>query len=646
MSQKLFEQLKLNNLTIPNRIVFGSHRTNFSLNNLPVKRHVEYYEERAKGGVGLIILEEGVVHKSDYPYEKAIFPFLPATIERYEQIARAVHCYGTKIFARLNHWGSQGTGMIHRREIWGPSTFFAANELPKEMELADIQEVIAGFAQSAINLKKAGLDGVEINAGQQSLIRQFLSPLTNLRNDEYGGTLQNRNRFCHEVLDAVRRAVGSDFVVGLRLTMDEYAPWGGITPESGCELAEYLETVNNLDFFSISVGSIYSLHMTEPSMAIPAGYTLPYGQKLKQVTKLPVMVGGRINDYNLAVEALTDGKADLVELTRSLIADPQFPAKLGKKSVGQITPCIDCNQGCWIDGYDNRQLKCLVNYKAGREEENARERNYFQTVKTKRIAVVGGGPAGMTAAIQAKLAGHETHLFEEQTSLGGRLLLAQQVPGREGLAELIRYYERELDAAGVKLFLGWEVSEETDISSYQGVIIATGSKALITLIPGSFTGQVVSGEEVWQGVKVGERVLVIDEDGFHPATGLVELLAASNKSVYVTTSELFVGYKLTETGELPLWNQRVKRMPVTFFPHHKLKEAKEQSVILRERYSGVEKVIEALDTIVCCYPGLPREDVFLKLKQKHNRVVRIGDCVAPRTALAAIHEGYKAGRRI
>jgi mycofactocin system FadH/OYE family oxidoreductase 2 len=641
----LFEPLYLKGLLIPNRIVFASHRTNFAVNNLPSQRHIDYYRERARGGVGLIIIEEGIVHPSDYPYERAIFAYEPAVVEKYATVAEEMHLQGAKVFGCLNHWGSQGTGLLHKKEIWGPSPLAATGEIPKKMELEDIDAVIKGFALSAGHLKEAGLDGVEVNAGQHSLIRQFLSPLTNLRSDHYGGNMENRVRFCRQVLEAVRRKVGEGFVVGLRLTMDEYAPWAGITPEMGLEIASYLESTEVLDYLSVSVGSIYTLHMTSPSMAIPPGFTLPYGEKLKEAVRLPVMVGGRISEGSVALKALNEGQADLIEMTRALIADPNVAFKIRRNLVGEIKPCLACNQGCKLDGFLNKQLKCTVNSEAGRERE-LRPKLNMKVKKGKKVAIVGSGPAGMEAALQAALRGYEAHLFEKESLPGGNMLLAGKVPGREGIGKLISYYTGMLNSLGVQLHFNCEITGDTDFSAYHALIVATGSRDRIPEIPGVHGLQLLSGKEVWRGAEVGERVLLVDEDGFHPATGIIELLAQKDKAVFVVTSEMFVGYKLTETQELTFWNQRVKGKKVTFIPHHRVKEINGKTVTLEERYSGVPRIVDDLNTVIFCYPRLPREDLYLQLKEKFGRIYRIGDCVAPRTIANAVYEGYKAGKSV
>lgn len=639
---ELFKPMQLRGVTIGNRIVFGAHRTNFAEANLPAPQHLDYYMERARGGAGLIVLEEGIVHNSDYPYEKAVFAFKQEAVEHYKKIVTALHRCGTRVLLRLNHWGMQGTGMINRREIWGPSSICVGSEMPKEMEPEDIEAVVNGFARSAQNAFLAGVDGVEINAGQHSLLRQFLSPLTNTRQDEYGGSLENRARLCCRILDRVRAETGGRFIIGLRLTMDEYAPWAGITPEMGAELAVYFAASGVLDFFSVSVGSVYSQHMTVPTMVVEEGFTRPYGEMLKKAVALPVMVGGRITDPRMANQALLDGQADLVELTRAQIADPWFAHKTRMGRESTIRPCLSCNQGCRTISFQNRVMSCAVNWLTGRE--NTAKGTVKKAAKEK-VVVIGGGPAGMEGAFQAARRGFGVDLFEKEGELGGNLRLAGRVPGRAGIGKLIGFYKNLLNASGVQIKLGQDVSEKTDLGEYAAVIVTTGAKARPPAIRGKGSIPVVSGLQLWaQGLSMeGKRILIRDEDGFHPATGLIELLAGLEKDIIVVTSEMFCGIKLTDTDDFNLWYQRVKGLNVTFIPHHSIVEIDGGAVLLEERFSGKKQVVSGLDAIVCCDPPLPAEELYLKLKSLYPAVYRAGDCVAPRTYGHAIHEGCMTG---
>ncbi len=641
---QLFEPLQLSGIVIKNRLVFGAHRTNFAVNNLPGHRHLGYYLERARGEAGLIVMEEGIVHHSDYPYAKAVFAYKDEVVGQYAKIAEALHSYGTRVLLRLNHWGSQGTGMIRGGEVWGPSSVCVGSEMPKEMEREDMEEVVAAFARCAKNAYLAGVDGVELNAGQHSLLRQFLSPLTNMRQDEYGGTMENRARFCRQVMEQVRAETGENFIVGLRLTMDEYAPWAGITPEMGVELAAYLTGSGALDFLSVSVGSVYSLHMTVPSMAVEEGFTRSYGEMLKKAVNLPIVVGGRITTPGLANQILSDGQADLVELTRAQIADPMFAKKsrLGRES--SIRPCLSCNEGCRTLGFQNKLLSCVVNWQAGREITDVS----VKRGKGGKVAVIGGGPAGMEAASVAAWRGYKVDLFEKESVLGGNLRLACQVPGRGGLEKLLDFYKKLLKSVGVQIHLEQEITANFNFKDYGAVIVTTGAKARPPNLRGNDAIPVVSGLNLWQrGLTLeGQRLLLVDEDGFYGTTGLIEALAVGGKEITVVTSEMFPGIKLTDTDDFNLWFQRVKGLNVSFISHHRVKAIDGSTVLLEERFSGRKRLVTPVDGVICCEPPLPLEELYLNLKPLCSCLLRAGDCVAPRTLYHAIHEGYMAGHAV
>ena len=294
----LFSPLRIGRVVVPNRVSFSAHLTNFAEDCLPSERHVYYLATRARGGTGLIITEEQSVHPTDRAYEKLVEAFRPEVIPGYKKITRAVHEYETKIFAQLNHNGQQCSGSLSRLPVWAPSPVpdVLFREVPKQMEIEDIQEVIQYFCKSAVHAREGGFDGVELQYGHSSLARQFMSPLTNFRADEYGGSLENRMRFPLEVVKTVRKTVGDDFTVGVRLCADEMLPWGGITLNDAKEIAKILEASDAIDFMDLSLSTFYNLYLVGGTMHMPLGYAVPLAAGIKEVIKLPVFATGRIND--------------------------------------------------------------------------------------------------------------------------------------------------------------------------------------------------------------------------------------------------------------------------------------------------------------------------------------------------------------
>ncbi|MSX55842.1 MAG: 2,4-dienoyl-CoA reductase, partial [Actinobacteria bacterium] len=338
---RLLEPITLGAATAPNRVMFGPHVTNLgALDRTFTARHTAYYERRARGGCGVVVVEAASVHDSDWPYERA--PLASRAAEGWAEIATAVHAHGSLMIAGIDHAGGQGSSAYHQRELWAPSRVPEVNsrEVPKWMEADDIAAVVAGFASAAKLAVDSGCDGVEINAGQHSLVRQFLSGLTNQRGDEWG---QDRGLFARQVIGAVRGAIGTA-VVGLRLSCDELAPWAGITPEMAPEIAIALVGAG-LDYVVVVRGSIFSAEKTRPDFHEPAGFNIDLCRAVKAaLPETPVFLQGSVVDWGQAEWALGEGVCDGVEMTRAQVADPDLVAKLISGQAQRIRPCLRCNQ--------------------------------------------------------------------------------------------------------------------------------------------------------------------------------------------------------------------------------------------------------------------------------------------------------------
>ncbi|HEX9909353.1 MAG TPA: NAD(P)/FAD-dependent oxidoreductase, partial [Desulfatiglandales bacterium] len=410
----LFSPLKIGAVVVPNRIHFAAHMTNFGEDQKISERHIYYYRERAKGGCGLITTEELTVHPTDHAYDKLVDAFEPEVIPGFRALTKTIHEFETKIFAQLNHNGMQGDGKISRLPVWGPSPgkdpIF--RETAKAMEIEEIQECIAYFAKSSIHAAEGGFDGIELQLGHSSLIRQFLSPATNFREDAYGGSIENRMRFCLEVMDAVRKAVGRDFTVGVRLNADEMHPQGGLTLEDAKNIAVRLEETGQIDFMDLSLGTFHNLFLVEGSMHTPLAYTVPLSAGIRSVVHLPVYCTNRINDPHLAEKILENGHADMVGMVRALICDPELPNKAREDRTDDIRQCIACNQGCIGRMGLGFRLGCVQNPAVG-EEKTLGMDTFLPSPNPKKVVVVGGGPAGLEAARMAALRKHKVVLFEK-----------------------------------------------------------------------------------------------------------------------------------------------------------------------------------------------------------------------------------------
>ncbi|MGD0918515.1 MAG: mycofactocin system FadH/OYE family oxidoreductase 2 [Thermodesulfobacteriota bacterium] len=647
--QFLFSPIKLREVEIPNRICFSAHTTNFAVHGLINERHIAYYEERAKGGCGLIILGELSIHPTDRPYEQMIEAYDRKVVQGYQELTSAVHKHPTKIFAQLSHSGFQCDGCISRQPVLGPSPISDVEfgEVAKVMEPEDINEIVENFAKAAAYVKQGGFDGIEISLGHRSLLRQFLSPLSNYRQDEYGGSLENRMRFIMEIIDSIRRAVGKDYPIGIRLCADELF-YGAITLGDAKEMAKRFEATGKIDFINVSVGTYYNLQLVRGSMHFPLGFTLHLSQGIKEAVNVPVFANNRINTPQLAEEILSSGKADMVGLVRALICDPQFSQKAKEERSGEIFICVSDNQGCIGRVNQAKTIGCIQNPSVGFEKKV--EKELLQPIpKKKKVMVIGGGPAGMEAARVAALRGHQVTLYEKEPELGGQINIAKKGAGRENIGLVVTNLMSQLKKWEVQIEPGVEVTEEFIIMNNPDVaIVATGSVPKEDPFPGRYSSAQVLN--VWQVLKgeaaIGERVLLIDGDGHHKATSTAEFLADRGKKVDVLTDALFVGMELGPIGDLYNSRQRLLQKGVTFTSDMRVQEIEGTTVRAVNIYSNEVSVYEGYDTIVIIVANRPNQDLYFGLKGKIKELYRIGDCVAPRKIDMAIWEGNKIGKII
>ena len=665
----LTESVSLGSLTAPSRVVFAAHRTNFATHRQFEARHVGYYEARARGGAGVVVLETVTVHPSDWPYEYAPIGYEPSVVAGYRAVAQVVKKHGAIALASLGHTGGQGSSHYMQTPLWAPSPIPEVNsrEVPMEMEPADVETLVKAFARAAGWAIEGGLDGVEINVGQSSLLRQFLSPLTNRRGDDYGGSLENRARFARQVIAAVRKAIGPKALLGVRVVGDEYAPWAGLVPETAAEAAALLASGSDeagVDFLSVTSGSIYSLHLTRAGLYAAPGHSAGLAATVKAKVTVPVFAQGSVVDADMAESLVSEGKADFVEMTRALIADPELVSKwraATETSKKSIRPCVLCNQDCVVETVQNARLGCIQNPVAGYEiEEEWKPLAKTGAREKKRVLVLGAGPAGMEAARVAKLRGHEVMVVAQ--AKGGTVRIAAAAPGRARLGLVANWLEGQLAELGVP------VTEATVTAANLPLLVkehradvvlhCTGAtpkrRRFVQFAPDAPVAtprDVLAGKITRPGMPEGKapHALVLDEAGDIAGMGTAEWLVDHGWEVTVISGDMFVGQRLTATMELTPYNQRAhgagtgKRIA--------LRPQVEVQRVSRGLVEGVDLFSRAPLTftgelIVDVSYEVPRADVWTETTTDEEDLRAAGDAVAPRRIGQAILEGHRLGRSL
>lgn len=617
--------------------MFGPHVTNLGDDDRRLTaRHVAYYERRARGGCGTIVIEGASVHSSDWPYERA--PLADLASDGWSAIADACHAHGALVIASLDHAGGQGSSAYNQLPLWAPSRVpeVASREVPKWMEDDDISAVVTGFESAARAATGAGCDGVEINAGQYSLVRQFLSGLTNQRDDRWG---TDRLSFAREVVAATRGGAGTGAIVGLRLSCDELAPWAGITPEVAPSLAADLVT-GNIDYVVVVRGSIFSTEQTRPDFHQPAGFNLDLAGSIAAAVDVPVIAQGSITDVGQA-EWAVGGSDDAarcagVEMTRAQIADPDLVAKLRAASPQRIRPCTRCNQTCQVRDTRNPIVTCIGEPTSGRETEDPDW--YAGAGRARSVTVVGGGVAGLETARVAAMRGHQVTVHERTRRLGG--LTASTGPNRA----IADWLVAEVVAAGVDVRLQSDVGVAAGVAGGDVVVQCTGAR------PGA--------AEYTVGDDVRERGLLVDvatlrQGGaalpnrgdvvlFDPIGGPIALALAEElggRAVLVTQDHI-AGNELSRTGDLAAANTRLARAGVRILRRSLVRgvtlsdDGRGLHVEIADRFAPGTRTVSCVAFVDCGF-RVPTDTL-------PGVRVSAGDCVAPRTVHEAILEARRA----
>jgi 2,4-dienoyl-CoA reductase-like NADH-dependent reductase (Old Yellow Enzyme family) len=634
---------------IRNRIARTAHVTGLARGGIG-EAFVAFHEARARGEVGLTVLEISSVHPSS-PAD--IQGYDDAVLEGYARLLPRVHAQGMRVFQQLWH-GGHHTLPLDGGPPWSASEVPSAvlGLVPHAMTQQEIAEVVRGFAAAARRCRLAGVDGVELHFAHGYLVGQFLSPLSNLRSDEYGGSFEKRMRLAREVLAAVRSAVGPGYPVGARLSAEEGAP-GGIGVEDSIETALALEATGELDFLDVSLGSYLAFSKVIGAMDEPHAYELPLASRVTRAVRVPTLVTGRITSLAEADAIVASGQADLVSLVRATLADPDLVRKSREGRAAEVRPCIGCNQGCvgGLQGLPGR-VGCIGNPRAGNETTVA---EVERAPRALRVLVAGGGPAGLEAARTAALRGHSVVLHEEGAATGGQLRLARRAPLRGEIGDISDGLLRELRRLGVELRLGSRVDRALVAREKpDAVIVATGSRARMDGLQAACPGRradglesarVCSSRELLAGaVAPAPTALVLDDVGHYEAVGAAEFLLDSGAGVsFASRFE-----RLMPLLDLTLQTEpTLARLHATgrfdFRGRRRLVRVGGGRALLRPLDGGPEEDLAA-ELVVLVAGSLPERSLADALAGEGCRVVVVGDARGPRYLQAAIHEAHHAAR--
>jgi 2,4-dienoyl-CoA reductase-like NADH-dependent reductase (Old Yellow Enzyme family)/thioredoxin reductase len=634
--QNLFTPLRIGSFTVRNRILSTAHFTGFGERGMPSGRHKDYWGSKARGGIGLIITEVQPVHPTAGIGASMILCYRDNVVEAFKPVVEEIHQAGARIIAQVWHPG-KSTLVYSVKEVVSSSAIPspAYGGRPRALKTEEIHELVRSYAEGAARMRKAGLDGVEIHCAHGYLPLQFMSPLHNVRTDEYGGSEENRIRFPLEVIKAVRQEVGEDFTVGIRITGDELTP-GGLTLSDMKRITPQLVASGKLDYVNVSLGGY---NVIAP-MGTPHGAYVYLAEGIKEVVKVPVFCIGRIVDPIMAEEILTRKRADMVGMTRANMADPGLANKAKEGRLGDIRPCIGL-MTCWSRAAHPEGITCGLNPSVGHEEKF----KITPAGKKKRILVIGGGAAGMEAARVAAERGHTVILYEKESYLGGQLIIASKTTSREEMKKPVEYYQNQLKRLGVLVHLGSPVTRETiGHEMPDEIILAAGGLPKGMSIPGAGSGQVVQGRDVLLGTaKTGGKVVLVAADGGMEGLGTAEFLADQGKSVEVLIPQYKAGQDLEKVTSYHLF-YRLSQKKVVLTTRARIEAVKGKTVMVSK---GQEKDrIENVETIVLSLGSVSNDELLRDLGSLKIKVHAVGQCRQVGGLFESISDGLKIGLEI
>ena len=646
--EHLFSPIKIRNLTVKNRILSTGHDTTMPTEGIINERLLAYQRARAEGGAGLIVLQVSGVHESARYTTHLLMATEPNCVDGYRKMADMCHAHGTKVFAQIFHPGREimeaGEGLL----AVAYSASAVPNErfhvMPKPLNQRMINEISEGYVQAARYLHEAGIDGAEFVASHGYLPAQFMSTQVNLREDQYGGSLENRLRFSVDILKAIRAATSDDFVIGMRISADEL-DGGGLDADEVLAICQALEP--HLDYVNLTLGTSASLggavHIAPP-MAFKAGYIAEQTKVFKDTLNIPVLIAGRINQPQDADLIIKNGQADMCGMTRALICDPKMPNKAQNNQLDDIRACIACNQACIGHFHKGQPISCIQHPQTGREQQYG---DLQAAAAPKKVMVIGGGPAGMNAALIAAQRGHRVSLYESGKQLGGQALLAQNLSRRAEFGGLITNLLQAMSKQDINIHLNTRVDmTKVQAEAADVVVLATGATPYAQPIEADDSILKLNAWQYLQGTAPqGKSVLLTDWRCDWVAPGIAELLVKQGFDVSIAINGLCLG----ET--LPLYvrdelTATAQRLGIKLLPNARLYGYDNGTVYLQHNTSAEAVELEGIDTIIACDGQMALDELGDAIEDLGMVLHRIGDCNTPRTAEEAMYEGMKVAAMI
>jgi len=637
----LFEPITIGKISVRNRVLMPAMATCFATrDHFITDQLISYYAKRAEGGVGLIIVEATCIDDPTgiaFPHELCIDDdkYIPGL----SKLTDAVHFYGGKIAIQLHHAGPKSHFVGDEQPV-APSPIPITNKpylIPRELSKKEIKEIVKKFALGARRAKQAGFDAVELLCAHGYLLNHFLSAHTNKRQDEYGGSLEGRMRILREIIEDIKKEAGEYCPILCKVPGDDYV-FGGIILEESIAICNILGNLG-ISALTITGGGYPEAAFSHIApMGYPQGWQAHLAEEIKKNIKIPVAAMGKIKTPEFAEMILRDGKADIVAMGRALIADPELIAKAQRNEVSYIIPCISCNHCRGRIGDKGKTLRCAANPLTGREYDT----KIVAAARARKILIVGGGPAGMQAAILAASRGHDVVLLEKSHKLGGQLLLAMLPPEKAEITPFVDYLYRQLQEKGVDIRLNTKPTGQVIESIDPEVIItATGALPLIPAIPGANLDIVITYyDALIHAEKVGNNVVIVG--GGMVGCEVADFLAERSKKVTIVEQleDIALDIEVTDrTHKL----SKLRNAGVTMMTKAPVKEITKEGPIVEK--NGKSKVIAA-DTVVLAIGMKSDRELLETLASGKVEVYAIGDCVVPRRIVEATLHGFQIGRSL